>query len=126
MRVLVSMLLVLFCAVTSIDWSAPPATKADKLKPGRVYHLDTGDVVAICSTNANTGSQDCLLHVVQMDGTLHLPFAKVKARGLTIAEIRDSMKPLSEAAQQHGMVDVVATIVDLRNADNDHFLKNLH
>ena len=96
------------------------------MKPGYVYQLDTGDVVAIYSTNAKTGSQDCLLHVVQMDGTLHLPFAKVKAREMTIAEVRDSIATHTEAAQQHGMADVVATIVDLRNSDNDHWLQNLH
>ncbi len=124
MRVFVSMLL--SCAVGSIIWAAPPAKEVDNLKAGYVYQLDTGDVVAIYSTNSKTGSKDCLLHAVQMDGTLHLPFAKVKARGLTIAEVRDSIKPLSEAAQQKGMVDVVATIVDLRNADNDHFLRKLH
>ncbi len=126
MRVLVSMLLLLPCVVASIAWAAPPLKKAENPKPGYVYQLDTGDVVAINSTNAKTRTRDCILHVVQMDGTLHLPFAKVKARGMTIAELRDSIGPLSEAAQQHGMVDIVATIVDRRNTDNDHILQNLY
>lgn len=122
MRVLVSTVLLLTCAVASMTWAEPPAKKSTNLAPGNVYQLDTADVVALHSTNAGTGSQDCLLYVVQMDGTLHFPFGKVKARGMTIAEVRDSIKPLSEAAQKEGMVDVVVTIVDMRNSENDHIL----
>jgi protein involved in polysaccharide export with SLBB domain len=125
MRVLFSRMLLLSCVVGSIGLAAPPAKKTDNLKPGYVYQLDTGDVVAIYSTDPKTGSHNCLLHVVQTDGTLHLPFGKVKARGMTIAEIRDSMKPLSEDAKQHGLVNVTATIVDLRTSVNDHILQNL-
>lgn len=126
MRVLVSMLLLLSCTIASISWAQTPTSKTDHLQPGNVYQLDTGDVVAIFSVDAKVGSRGCVLHAVQMDGALHLPFGKVEARGKTIAEIRDAIKPLSEAAQQNGMVDVVATIADLRNPNNDHILHNLH
>lgn len=119
MRVVVSMLLILSSAVASIAWAVPPVNKTQNLKTPDVYQLDTADVVALSSSNPVTGSQDCLLYVVQMDGTLHFPFGKVKARGMTIAEVRDSLKPLSEAAQKDGMVDVVVTIVDMRNSAND-------
>ncbi len=117
------MLLLFSCTVTLC--AEAPTKKSEQLKPGYVYKLDSGDIVAISSVDANTGSRDSVLHVVQTDGTLHLPFAKVKARGKTIAEIRDALKPLSDEMKQHGLVDVVATIVDLRNSDNDHILQNL-
>jgi protein involved in polysaccharide export with SLBB domain len=125
MRVLGSLSLVLFCAVASIAWAQAPTKKANQLKPGDVYKLDTGDVVAIFSGDAKDGGRNCELHVVQMDGTLHLHFAKVDSRGKTITEVRDSIKQHSKAAQQHGMGNVVATIVDLRNSGNDHILQNL-
>ncbi len=125
MRVFGSLLLVFVCAVVSIAWGQTPSQKINQVKPGEVYRLDTGDVVAISSGNVQAGSRACVLHVVQLDGTLHLPFGKLESRGKTIAEIRDSIKQQDKAAQQHGMVDVVATIVDLRNSDNDHILQNL-
>lgn len=128
MRVFVSTMLLLTCAVASMTWAESPespAKKATNLKPANVYQLDTGDVVAIYSTDSKTGSHNCLLHVVQTDGMLHLPFGKVKARGMAIAEIRDSINSLSEDAKQHDMVNLNVTIVDLRNSDNDHILQNL-
>lgn len=125
MRVLASLSLVLVCAVASFAWAQAPAKETNQLKPGDVYKLDTGDVVAIFSGEAKDGARNCVLHVVQMDGSLHLPFAKIDSRGRTIAEIRDSIKQHSKAAQEHGMEDVVATIVDLRNSENDHILQNL-
>lgn len=47
MRFLMPMLLLLSCAVASVSWAKPPARKADVLKPGYVYQLVTGDVVAL-------------------------------------------------------------------------------
>jgi protein involved in polysaccharide export with SLBB domain len=124
MRILVSLLIMFSCAIA---WSAEaPKSNNDHPKPGDVYKLDTADVVAISSVDSITGSCDCVLHVVQIDGTLHLPFAKVKARGKTIAEIRESIKSLTEEAKQHGMADVAATIVDLRNPANDGNLQRLN
>ncbi len=125
MRVLGALSLVLFCTFASIAWAQAPTKKANQLKPGDVYRLNTGDVVAIFSGDAKEGARNCVLHVVQMDGTLHLPFANVDSRGKTIAEIRDTIKQHSEAAQEYGMVNVDATIVDLRNSENDHILQNL-
>ncbi len=125
MRFLVSMSLVLFCAVASIAWAQAPMNDANGLKSGGVYKLDTGDVVAISSGDRKEGTRNCVLHVVQIDGTLHLPFGKVNSRGKSIAEIRDSIKQYSEAAQELGMVNIVATIVDLRKSENDHILQNL-
>lgn len=125
MRVLASLSLVLFCAVASFAWAQAPTKETNQLKPRDVYKLDTGDVVAIFSEDPKDGARNCVLHVVQMDGMLHLPFAKIASRGMTIAEIRDSIKQHSKAAQQHGMDNVIATIVDLRNSENDHILQNL-
>ena len=65
MRVLFSMMLLLSCVVGSIGLAAPPAKKTASLKSGYAYQLDTGDVVAIYSTDPKTGSHNCLLHVVQ-------------------------------------------------------------
>lgn len=125
MRVFVSILLVLSFTAASISWAQTPTKKADHRQPAPVYQVDTGDVIAISSVDAKEGVRSCVLHAVQMDGTLHLPFGKVVVRGKTIAEIRDSIQSLSDEAEQHGMVDVVATIVDLRNSDNDHILQSL-
>ncbi len=112
------------CAVRINRVGTDPIAKDNQVKPGEVYRLDTGDVVAISSGNVQAGSRACVLHVVQLDGTLHLPFGKLESRGKTIPKYETQLQQ-DKAAQQHGMVDVVATIVDLRNSDNDHILQNL-
>ena len=114
------------CAVLSVAMSAAIGVSQPVVRPVasvQEYELDTGDVVAFYYNDG--AKRECMLHVVQVDGKLHLPFGKFDARGKSIREVRDRLSTERSSAAKEGIHNFEVTVVDLRNADNDHILQNL-